>query len=194
MSEDQTTQPTEREELEARANQLGLKFHPNIGDDKLREKVNAALTGSGDDQGDDEEDQDAPVAETQAPTKRQSANDLRLEQKRKASELVRVRVTCMNPNKSEYEGEVFAAGNRIVGTFKKYVPFDTEWHVPRIIFNMIKNRKCQVFVKKRDERGRQKTEGKLIKEFSVEELPPLTEKELKELANRQAMAKGTASA
>lgn len=191
MSDDQMTQPSEREELEARAKQLGLKFHPNMGDDKLREKVNAAMTGSGDDEdGDDSAQDNQPTVAEQ----KQSANQLRVTKKQEAEQLVRVRITCMNPNKREWEGEMFTAGNSVVGTHKKYVPFDVEWHVPRILLNMIKERKAQVFVKQRDDKGRQITKGKLIKEFSVEELPALTEKELEELAQRQAMSNGTATA
>jgi len=59
---------------------------------------------------------------------------------------------------------------------------------------MIRRKQCQVFVSKRDERGRQIREGKSIKAFAVEVLPALTEQEMKELAQRQAMSKGTANA
>ena len=72
------------------------------------------------------------------------------------------------------------------------MPFNADegWHVEQIILNQIKQRECQVFVKKRGPNGLQTSEGKLIKEFAVEVLPALTEKELKELAQRQAMASG----
>ena len=52
-------------------------------------------------------------------------------------------------------------------------------------------RQCQVFYTKKDSKGNKSRVGKLIKEFSVEVLPPLTERELKDLAQRQAMANGT---
>lgn len=77
-----------------------------------------------------------------------------------------------------------------MGTFKKYVPFNADegWHVPRIIYNQMAERQCQVFVTRKDERGRSIREGKLIKEFAIEVLDPLTTDELAELARRQAMA------
>ena len=50
-------------------------------------------------------------------------------------------------------------------------------------------RQCQVFTTVRDRRGNASRKGKLIKEFSIEVLDPLTEDELKELAQRQAMSK-----
>ena len=40
-----------------------------------------------------------------------------------------------------------------------------------------------------DARGNKVRKGKLIKEFAIEVLPPLTKEELEELARRQAMAK-----
>jgi hypothetical protein len=45
-----------------------------------------------------------------------------------------------------------------------------------------------------DQRGNKVRRGRLIAEFAIEELSPLSEKELKELAQRQAMAAGTSAA
>jgi hypothetical protein len=112
---------------------------------------------------------------------------------KEASELVRIQVTCMNPNKAEYDGEVFTAGNKVVGTFRKFVKFGVDYHVPRIIYNVLRDRKCQVFVTERDDRGRQLRRGKLINEFNIAVLEPLTKEELRDLAQRQAMAKGQAA-
>lgn len=167
-------EPSELEALKARADMLGVKYHPSIKVEKLREKVNAAVEG-------EPEDEEAPVI------KKPNVAELQ----RKANELVRVRISCMNPAKKEWEGEIFTVGNASVGTLKKYIPFNTDegWHVPRMILEQIKARECQVFVTKRDSRGNNVRSGKLIKEFAVEELPPLTEAELKDLAQRQAMAK-----
>jgi len=168
--------------LKARADKLGVSYHPNIGIDKLREKVSAKLNG-------EPESQEAPAV-IEVPTE-ESAVARKLRKKREAGELVRIRVVCMNPNKKEWEGEIFTASNAVVGTFKKYVPFNADegWHVPRIIYNMIIQRQCQVFVSKKGPRGVVMKEGKMIREFAVEVLPMLTEDELHDLAQRQAMAK-----
>lgn len=168
-------QVDELESLKERAKTLGIKFHPSIGVDSLREKVNAAI-----------EDKDSVVAEE--PKLSQAAKVKAL--KAKCAELVRVRITCMNPAKKEWNGEIFTAGNSVVGTYRKMVPFEVEWHVPRIILNMIENRRYQSFTKIRTPRG-EVPKTKLVKEFAVERLQPLSEKELKELAQRQAMANGT---
>ena len=172
--------------LKQRAQTLGIKFHPSIGLESLRSKVSAALTGE-----DAEEAAEEPVPEAPAAESRiQMRNRLRKE----ASALVRVRVTCMNPNKKEWKGEIFTASNSIVGTFRKYVQFNTEegWHVPQIILNMIKARQFQTFYTIKNERGVAVRKGKLVPEFAVDVLPPLTEEELLELSRRQALAGGVA--
>ncbi len=175
MSELDTDLPVvdELAALKERADLLGVKYHPSISLEKLREKVNATLAPTDD------------GAEA-APKKTN-----RLAAQKRASELVRIRLTCMNPAKKEWEGEIFTVGNAAVGTFKKFIPFNADegWHVPRIILEQLQERQCQVFVTSRDKRGNTTRQGKLIKEFAVEILPALTEEELKDLAQRQAMAK-----
>ena len=123
--------------------------------------------------------------------KGETQSELRLRKRKEASELVRIRVTCMNPAKKEWDGEILSAGNSAVGTFKKYVPFNNEdgWHVPRIIYNQLLERKCQIFVTDKDGRGNKVRKGKMIREFAIEVLPQLTAAELRDLAQRQAMAK-----
>lgn len=207
--------------LKAKADLMGITYHPSIGLDKLREKVNAKLEGT------DEEEEEAgdveplpeevvstipapsvlaaveapaPVVEqvpvtteasTMPPaneTKDQRRNRLR----REATALVRVVVVCMNPNKTEWPGELFSVGNSVVPTVKKFVPFnnDAGYHIPRIIYNMMQERKCQVFYNVTDKNGNRIRKSKLIKEFSIEVLPPLTEAELRALAQQQAMRRG----
>ena len=168
--------------LKARADVMGIKYHPNIGLETLKGKI------------EDHAAEDVSVGEvTPAPTNLGNKNQA--SKKKEASKLVRVMITCMNPMKNEWEGEIFSAGNSVVGTYKKYIPFGVEWHVPTIILKMIENRQCQVFQTKTDKRTGQKSRtGKLIKEFAVSQLPALTEQELKDLAQRQAMANGTADA
>lgn len=176
QNEDVLEMPDELSSLKSRADLLGLSYHPSIGLDKLREKVASAIAGNN-------EEVDVPVVE--------SAHAANTRIRNAALELVRIRVSCMNPNKKEWEGEIFSVGNSLIGTQKKFVPFNNEegWHVPRCIYDMIVGRECQTFVTKTDSRGNKTRKPKLIKEFAVEVLPPLTGEELEELARRQAMAK-----
>ena len=179
QNEDVLVMPDELASLKQRADMLGISYHPSIGLEKLRDKVNAALTP---------QEEEAPK-ETKSAVESETQRRIRLRDE--AAKLVRIRVTCMNPNKKEWEGEIITAGNAGVGTYKKYVPFNADegWHVPNIIYQVLKDRECQVFYTVTGPRGNKFRKGKLIKEFAIEVLPPLSEDELKDLAQRQAMAK-----
>jgi len=188
MSQDQDTSvPSELETLKARADQMGLQYHPSIGVDKLREKVLAALAS-------DEakpNDQDTPVAQAPAEPVEETPGQQLQRLKRQAMELVRIRLTCMNPAKKDWPGEIITVGNSLVGSIKKFVPFtgaEDGWHVPRIMYEMLVARECQVFSSGKTARGVTMRQSKMIREFAIELLPNLTEKELHDLAQRQAMA------
>ena len=163
--------------LKQRADLLGISYHPSIGLEKLRDKVNASITTT-------EEPKAEPV---QAAAESENAKRIRL--RNEAAALVRIRITCMNPAKKEWDGEIITAGNATVGTFKKFIPFNVDdgWHVPNIIYKQLRDRMCQIFVTKTVNGNKTRT-GKMIKEFAIEVLPQLTTEELAELARRQAMA------
>lgn len=168
--------------LKARADLLGVKYHPSISVDKLREKVAAAASG---------EPEEAPK-QKEAPAVKETENERRNRLKREALALVRVRLTCMNPAKAEWEGEFITAGNSSIGSVTKYVPFvdaDDGWHIPKVIYQQLAERMCQVFTTTTDSRGNKTRKGKLIREFAIEILPQLTKEELHDLAQRQAMSK-----
>lgn len=169
--------------LKERATQLGIKFHPSIGLASLREKVNAKIEGTN-------LPEDGETADETPVVKKETENERRTRLYNEAARLVRIRVTCMNPAKREWEGELFTVGNSTVGTFKKFVPFNAEdgWHVPHMMYEMIKARECQVFYTEKTKNGVSVRRGKLIKEFAVELLDQLTPAELQELALRQAAA------
>ncbi|MFW9600935.1 MAG: hypothetical protein ACMV1B_01275 [Prevotella sp.] len=163
----------ELEMLKTRASLLGVKYHPSISVDKLREKIDAL---------DSTED---------VVTKVPSEEEKRITLIREANKLVRVRITCMNPAKKEWEGEIITVSNSVIGTIRKYIPFNADdgWHVPKAILNMLDERMCQVFNSVPDGKGNMVRKGKLVKEFSIEVLPDLTPSELHDLAQRQSMSK-----
>ena len=179
--------PDELTTLKEKADLMGLKYHPSISADKLREKVNAALADTPAEVVNELE----PEAVTQVA---ENATEYRLRKRREANELVRVRVSCMNPAKKEIMGELFTAGNSVVGSFTKFVPFNVEdgWHIPRVIYNQMVERMCQVFYTVNTPDGDKVRKGKLIREFAIEVMPELSADELHDLAQRQAMAKGGA--
>lgn len=210
----------ELETLKARAQMLGIQFHPSIGVEKLREKIAAEMakdTGAPlqsqeqprgltqDVSNGSSTSQTAPVSAVQDPAVNPDVADVNITaanvgpetdgERRKrlrneATKLVRIRVTCMNPAKKDWDGETFTVGNSSVGTLRKYVPFNNDegWHVPHFIYEVMKARECQVFVSTKSAHGVTLKKGKMIKEFAIEVLPPLTPSELKDLAQRQALA------
>lgn len=174
-SSQENAEAVELELLKEHATEIGLKFHHKVGLKKLREQIQAA-----------QDDAEAPEEVPPAPP----APKVTLQDKKNyARKLVRVRVTCMNPNKREWTGEVIAVGNRYMGNIKKYVPFDNAegWHVPQVLVDMLKTKKCQIFIEQRNSRGEKVKLGKLIPEYNVEIMPDLTKEEMKALAAQQAL-------
>lgn len=180
--------------LKSRADMLGVSYHPSIGVEKLRDKIAAKLADQPDpDLVDLAKSKSASnVALSAAVAEVETENQMRARLKKEANVLVRINVTCMNPAKREWEGEIFTTGNSTIGTFKKFVPFNTTdgWHVPAIILEMLRQRECQIFRNEKAKNGVTIRKGMLIKEFAIEVLQPLTQNELSELARRQAMVAG----
>ncbi len=182
----------ELENLKTEAQELGITYHPSIGIDKLKAKIReerqllAELDNTpkvSDPEEENKEPEIIPIKETLGQKK------LRL--KRDATRLIRCRVTCMNPIKKDLHGEIFAVGNKLVKTIKVFVPYQAEegWHIPNMILQVLQEKVCQIFVTATDSNGRKTKKAKLIKEYSIEMLPPLTTEELATLAATQAATK-----
>ena len=175
--------------LKARADLMGIKYHPSTGIDKLKAKIDLQLS---------DKKSTEPVKSNKQSTGKQFMTQKEYQdfefkhRKSNAAKLVRVRVTCMNPAKKEWDGEIISVGSAKIGTFKKFVKFNTEdgWHIPNIIFEYLKERKCSIFYTEKDHLGQKVRKAKLVNEFNIEVLPPLTKDELKALAQRQAMEAG----
>lgn len=184
---------TETEQLEIaknKATELNIQFHPSIGLSKLQEKIDEVLNKPA-----EKAKLPPPNAlntkdASPLPKKALSKAERLIEKRNDAARKVRVRISCMNPSKKEWEGDIFSVSNSIVGTHKVYVPFNNEegWHIPNIIYKHILERECQIFVKAKGPRGEKIKKSKIIKEFSVELMDQLTKAELQDLATRQTMA------
>ena len=109
----------------------------------------------------------------------------------KALRLHRVKITNLDPSDSQLNGAIITAVNKFTGKVAKYIPFGDEeapngYHIPEILLNQLKNTK---FPLRREIKGgafgvkRYKTT--MINKFNIETLPPLTKKEIEELANHQ---------
>jgi hypothetical protein len=160
------TEKSELELLKERADKMGITYNKNIGVEKLREKINKSL-------GIQEEETE--------PTESLSERNARL--RKEATRLVRAKVVCMNPTKQGWEGEIIQAGNSVIGMVQEFVPFNAPngWHISQIVLNALKERKCQIFVTERNERGIEESKSVEIDEFNVTELPPLTVEDIQRM-------------
>ena len=177
MSND--TQKSERDTLKDRADLMGLSFPGNISTDKLRKLVNGELEGP-------------ETKTTTSKDKKQSSldvSDIIREQTRK----VRVIISCNDPQMKDWEATPYMQiSNNIFTLPKVVVPFNVEWHIHYAYYLFLKEQKCTVSTKKRDEKGRPITVNKIISKYNIQDLPPLTEEELKKLRQAQAMRDGVA--
>lgn len=173
--------------LKAEAEKLGVDFHKNISESQLEARI-TAFKESGPELS--KEDIMAAVKASESEYVRSMKDsDARNHIRDKCNELVRIRVVCMNPAKREHKGEVFTGINDVT-TIKKFVPFNVDFHVPRILVNVIKDRQFAVYSNVKLEGGGETRKPRLIPEFTVAELDNLTDEELSRLRADQ-QARGT---
>lgn len=170
--------------LKKRADMLGVKYSPNIGIETLRERVKAAQEGN------KEESDNTSTKEENKKEKAKTLSDIRKEALKK----VRVRITLMNQRKNNLPGEIFTVSNDVIGTVKRFIPFDPAayengYHVEQCILNQVKTKKY-LYIKEERHRGVSNSTGSFVPEFAIEYLPPLTPKELQELRAQQAAKAG----
>lgn len=165
-------------QLKKKADLMGVSYSPNIGIDTLRERINSKLEGTLEEE---------PVPEKkEGETRIERRNRLR----KAALKLVRVNISCMNPSKRNHQGAIIAVENSFIKD-RRFVPFNTDWHIPQMMLDMMRETKMQAFVTRKNKHGVEYKVGKLVPEYNIAVLPPLTDKEIKELAQRQQMASGT---
>ena len=177
MNEFDITPEMELDSLKNKANLLGVKYHPSISAEKLREKIAAAQAGE---------------PEAGEPKKENSLLAERAALRAEALKLVRVNITPMDTSKREYHGDIFEVSNTVFSV-KRFVPYNTVdgTHVEKAILDNLREKRVQIFVKKKVN-GRETKEGKLIAAFGIEVLEDLKPEELRELGRRQALAEGSA--
>lgn len=110
----------------------------------------------------------------------------------KALRLHRVRVSNLDPADSAVPGAIITVYNKYTGKVSKFIPFGEEneygYHIPEILLNELKSRTYNL--RKEIKRagntfGIKEYRTVQMKKFSIEELPPLTKQELRDLGNDQ---------
>lgn len=182
--------------LKQRARMMGVEFSNNIGLETLKQRIQDKLDGNS--SIDEVQPPPAPMvdpAEQQAiDTKPKKVRTLRQKLYEEQMKLVRIRIQNLDPKKKDLQGEIITVANEYLGTVRKYVPYgevtENGWHVPYCIYEFLKARKflnLRTFTDRRNG-GNIRVEQGWAQEFSIEVLPPLTQEELKKLANAQAAA------
>lgn len=162
----------ELESLKLFCDNAGISYHASIGLEKLREKVekfHAAV----------EEKEIAKAVENEGANEREKI-------RKEALKLVRIRLTCMDPNKRDHTSEIFSAGNSILGSVTRVIPFGVDWHCEQILLNMIQEKVFRQSYEVPDGRGGKIRKNRFVPSYSVAILPKLTLDELKDLAQQQA--------
>ena len=188
------SEPTEeqlRQMLRLKAKNLGIEFSPNIGNDTLREKIriHQEALERGEQPG-SKKNQVNPLGDDVSPAK--NPQERRRQLLAENMRLIRLRIQNLDPKKKDLPGEILTVANSRIGTVRKFVPYGevTEggYHVPYILYKMMKRRKFLHIVTKKGKGGTPTVSTKYVPEFSLEILDPLTPAELKNLAQAQIAA------
>jgi hypothetical protein len=171
------------------ADQLGVKYHHNAKQETITQLIDDHLSAlneaAAERLAEKVDDSIHPLTAIEYQKKTQK------EARRHVGSLVRVRVQCHNPTKKSWAGEILSVGSAKLGTFKKYVPFDAEegYHIPKIIYEMMKEKKCTIFLQVKDRFGNMISKGRQRNEYTIELLEPLTLSERDELRRKQQLRK-----
>lgn len=111
----------------------------------------------------------------------------------RALRLIRVKVTNLNPGDAPLSAMIITANNKYTGKVSRLVPFGDNdgngWHVEKILLDHMRQMKFPLRKEKKGNRTGVKQYTTIMSpKFSIEELPPLTPEQIKELAARQRAA------
>ena len=175
--------------IKQKADTVGVAYTAEDTVDSIRAKINAKLN---DEPKPEEKAAEVVSAGSPAPKTKQ---ELRQEAILDATRLIRVRITNMDPRKSDLPGEFFTVSNGVVGTIQRFIPYSEQedgWHVENMLLEMLKEKQFYQLRPRKGPNGTVLPDGRWVKEFAIELLEPLTQEELRVLANKQAAAAGQA--
>lgn len=162
---------------------LGVKFAPNASLETMVEELKAARALI--------LDAPAPVAAPEDTVSPEATAYLEMKELRlDLMKLVRIKISCLNPAKTDLPGEILTIHNDVVGTVKKFIPYNEAgeaYHVPNILLKMLQ-RKQFLQIKEPPKGSRAPATKRLVREYSIEILDQLTERELGDLRKAQNAA------
>ena len=166
------TEVTTKDELakyKTQADLLGIEYPNNITLAKLKTKITEHLNKES-------------VSEANEQYKALYEENMKL---------VRILVTPVDSAKRDYAGEIFAVGNDVLGTVKRFVPFNQEWFVENILYKHIVSKEFQFIKTVKDKStGNEFLDSKIIPAYNVTVLPMPTKEELEEMKRIQEARDG----
>lgn len=157
--------------LKQRADLMGIKYNANVTVESLKEKINEKLNNN-------------------KETVDESSDDFDINKYRKEQlKLIRCRINCLDAEKNDVQGMFISVCNKYLGKITKYIPIhmaadSAGYHIPYCIYKSIKNDYKYISRSKHNGSDLQyDIDEKPL--FDIVVLPPLTKKELEELASEQ---------
>ena len=164
-------------QLKAEADALGIKYSPRVGITTLQQKITEAKEGT-----------TTTMTETTTTTTTPKTEVFSIaDYKKKALRLVRCSIVNLDPNDHDLQGAIVSVSNAYIDS-SKFVPFKPEqgsesYHLPQCIVDTLRDIK---YPQVRQSKNSTELVTEYIPKFNIIELPPLTEEELKKLAEEQA--------
>src|SRR4249919_1879305 len=121
---DQTNSPSKLQMLKKRADLMGITYSNNIGEDALKAKIDAKLSGAqavSIQEANQALDSNPDNSGALGASEEHLTPNQRLYRDQMA--LVRCRITNLDPKKRDLPGEIFAVANRVLGTVRKFIPY-----------------------------------------------------------------------
>ena len=175
---------TEREELIAKAEEIGLTFKKNISTVDLQFMVDEAEAAAA------EEALLAKAAKAKvadAETSKAIAQEVKAEAEkasgmRESTRMVKVQITALDPRMREIPSDMFVHKSKY-GTKKQVVKFDKPMFVYKVIVDVLKEKQALIQVKSTSSKGKEIVTYQMSPAFMVQEIP-LTEEELDAIKNK----------
>lgn len=172
------TEENTREYWKNRAGLLGITYPNNIKLEDLKSLVQAKLA------------EQVPLPVDANATYKGKLHPAIVKMQDEATKLVRFKITVLDPNRASWTGMLATVGNANLVIKRAIYFIDEPWHAEKIVVDYLKGMKYVHRPVAKDRMGKgvlnSHDNPKMLPVFHIEELPPLTQEELNELAKYQA--------
>jgi len=160
-------------ELRVEAEALGIDVPGNISKVKLKAKIDKVRSAINE-----------PVVDPEKEVIEPEIDPI-VKQRNEMRKLMRVRITCHDPQFKKHTGVIRAAGSTVF-FIRRFVPFNRPTHIEKVLYDFMKRAQFQWFEEKTNRAtGRKYKVPRSSPAFVIEDLPALTKEELEELARDQ---------